>query len=78
MLDLAQLCIEPGKAAWVLTADVVCLDHDGNCTDAAMLSLVGALLSTRLPKPTFDKDADKVVVSSGGCTHYQSLASLMF
>jgi len=64
MIDLNQLCIEAGKAVWVLKADVVCLDHDGNVEDAALLSLCGALRSLKLPKPTFNERTGLVTVSA--------------
>lgn len=65
MLDVTQLAIVPGKAVWVLKADVVCLDHDGNVEDAALLSLCGALQSVRLPKPTYDERSGEVTVAHG-------------
>lgn len=68
MVDLTQLTIVPGKAVWVLRADVVCIDHDGNVEDAAMLSLCGALRSLRLPKPAFNERKGEVTVSAGTAT----------
>ena len=65
MVDLTQLTIVPGKAVWVLRADVVCMDHDGNVEDAALLSLCGALRSLQLPKPTFNERKSEVTVSPG-------------
>lgn len=43
LFPLNSLCIESGKAVWVLYADVVCLNYDGNILDASLLALVTAL-----------------------------------
>lgn len=50
MLDLKELCIESGRAIWVLYVDIVCLNHDGNVLDAALLATVVALRNLRLPQ----------------------------
>ena len=55
VLDLEQLCIVEGKAVWNLKLDVVCLNHDGSCTDAALLAVVGALANLRVPATTVIK-----------------------
>ncbi|ORZ32229.1 exosome complex component RRP43-like protein [Catenaria anguillulae PL171] len=57
IVDLESLCIEEGKAAWVVYADMTCLSHDGNVLDAAMIALVGALRNARLPKAILDENA---------------------
>ncbi|KAJ2903654.1 hypothetical protein GGI21_004408, partial [Coemansia aciculifera] len=54
LLDLTSLCIESGKAAWSLSADIVCLKHDGNVVDAAVIALVAAIEDLRLPRAEFD------------------------
>lgn len=56
MLDLGALCIAEGRAAWHLAADVVCLDDDGNVTDAATIALVAALCRLRLPRVVVGED----------------------
>ncbi|KAG1445565.1 hypothetical protein G6F56_009868 [Rhizopus delemar] len=43
VFPLESLCIEEGKAVWVLYADIVCLNYDGNVLDAGLLSLTTAL-----------------------------------
>ena len=55
VLDLEQLCIEEAKAVWNLKIDVICLDHDGSCTDAALLAIVGALADLRVPQTVVTK-----------------------
>lgn len=42
-IPLSSLLIAPGKAAWVLYIDVVCINYDGNAFDAAVLAVMAAL-----------------------------------
>ena len=58
-IDLESLCVEAGRMVWVLHCDMLCLDYDGNVTDASVLSLLAALKTTRLPKVTLNEDTDK-------------------
>ncbi|KAL4216054.1 hypothetical protein CU097_007492 [Rhizopus azygosporus] len=50
VFPLEKLCIEEGKAVWVLYADIVCLNYDGNVLDASLLALSIALRNLKLPK----------------------------
>ncbi|KAI9498594.1 ribosomal protein S5 domain 2-type protein [Zychaea mexicana] len=50
LFPLESLCIEEGKAVWVLYADIVCLNYDGNILDASLLALTAALSKLTLPK----------------------------
>ncbi|KAI8091327.1 exosome complex component RRP43-like protein [Gilbertella persicaria] len=52
IFPLEKLCIEEGKAVWVLYADIVCLNYDGNILDASLLALMTALKDLKLPKAT--------------------------
>ncbi|KAI8341613.1 exosome complex component RRP43-like protein [Choanephora cucurbitarum] len=52
LFPLESLCIEEGKAVWVLYADIVCLNYDGNILDASLLALSIALKHLKLPKAT--------------------------
>ena len=61
-LDPSQLCIEPGKAVWVLYCDVICLSHDGNVLDVALLALSAALADLRLPKAEWDAASERLRV----------------
>ena len=45
----ASLCIEPGKAAWVLYVDATCINYDGNAFDATLLAMVAALKNSACP-----------------------------
>ncbi|TFY70628.1 hypothetical protein EVG20_g2365, partial [Dentipellis fragilis] len=59
VLPLTTLCIEPGKAAWVLYVDATCINYDGNAFDAALLGMVAALRNTRLPQATYNPDTGR-------------------
>lgn len=55
-IPLTSLCIQPGRAAWVLYIDATCINYDGNVFDAALLAMTSALKNTRLPKARYDED----------------------
>ncbi|GAA5955148.1 hypothetical protein JCM21900_001625 [Sporobolomyces salmonicolor] len=61
VVPLSSLIIEPGKAAFVVYLDVVCLNYDGGVLDAAVLACVGALKSLVLPKATYDIDTNATI-----------------
>jgi len=42
-LPPTSLVIAPGKAAWAIYIDVVCINYDGNAYDAAVLAVMAAL-----------------------------------
>ncbi|KAI9007753.1 ribosomal protein S5 domain 2-type protein [Hyaloraphidium curvatum] len=63
MLPLETLCLEEGKACWVLYADIVCLNYAGNVFDAAVLALVSALRNLRLPVAKYDDEAGIVTAT---------------
>ncbi|KAJ1502235.1 Exosome complex component RRP43, partial [Coelomomyces lativittatus] len=54
IIDLEQLCIDPGNAVWTLYADMYCLSYHGNILDAAWIALISALHSVRLPKAIYE------------------------
>ncbi|RIA82903.1 exosc8 protein [Glomus cerebriforme] len=54
VIDLKTLCIEEGKAVWVLFADIVCVNYDGNVFDACVIALISALMNVRLPKAFYE------------------------
>ena len=43
IVELGKLCIEPSKWAWVLHADLLCINLDGGVLDACVIALVAAL-----------------------------------
>lgn len=49
-VDERSLCIEPGKLAWALYIDLICLNHDGNVQDACALAMISALETVLLPR----------------------------
>ncbi|GAA5846610.1 hypothetical protein JCM9279_006761 [Rhodotorula babjevae] len=61
VLPLSSLVIEPGKVAWVVYLDIVCLNFDGGVLDAAVLAAVGALRSLEFPQAALDPDTNEVV-----------------
>ncbi|KAI0722545.1 ribosomal protein S5 domain 2-like protein [Earliella scabrosa] len=61
VVSTSSLCIEPGKAAWVLYVDATCINYDGNAFDATLLAMVAALRNTRLPKATYDEDRQQTI-----------------
>jgi exosome complex component RRP43 len=54
VLDLGQLCIDPGKAAWAVYLDIVVLDDDGALHDVCAAAAVAALSTLRLPAVSVD------------------------
>lgn len=49
-LDLASLCILPGKSCWVLYVDALVLDLDGSVVDAISVACRAALEDAKIPK----------------------------
>jgi exosome complex component RRP43 len=54
--DPQQLGIQDGKSCWVIFADCVCLNYDGNVLDVALLALNAALRRLVLPHVVIDDD----------------------
>ena len=54
-LDLAKLCITPGKNVFVVFVDIYVLDHDGNLFDASALASIAALMNTTMKAYTVSK-----------------------
>lgn len=61
-LNLEQLCIDDGRAVWVIYADMMCLNYDGNVGDAMMLALVGALQDLTIPATEVEEDGEVVIL----------------
>ncbi|KAJ0411816.1 hypothetical protein ATCC90586_002969 [Pythium insidiosum] len=60
VVEMSTLSIERGKSAWKLFVDVYCVDHDGNVHDAALVSVMAALKTLRLPAVVIN-ESDHVV-----------------
>ncbi|CAB3999922.1 Exosome complex component RRP43 [Paramuricea clavata] len=58
MIDLEELCILEGQLVWCLYADMVCLNYDGNITDASMIAFLGAIRNTRLYEITINEETN--------------------
>ncbi|KAF5366815.1 hypothetical protein D9758_006556 [Tetrapyrgos nigripes] len=55
------LCIEPGKAVWVLYIDATVINYDGNAFDAAVIAMVCALRNATLPYATYDPETNRTI-----------------
>ncbi|KAF8072975.1 EXOSC7 [Scenedesmus sp. PABB004] len=66
-LDLAALCLLPGKVAWVVYVDALVLNDGGNVLDALSIAARAALGLTRVYKVelTMDEGEDPEVELSG-------------
>ncbi|KAI0638638.1 ribosomal protein S5 domain 2-type protein [Trametes polyzona] len=63
VVSTKSLCIEPGKAVWVLYVDATCINYDGNAFDATLLAMVAALRNTTLPKATYNEETKRTICS---------------
>lgn len=54
-LDLAKLCITPGKKVFLVFVDIYVLDHDGNLFDASALASISALMNATMKDYTVSK-----------------------
>lgn len=66
MVDLEQLSIEKGKAAWKVTVHLTCVDDDGSVLDAALVGVLKVLGSLELPETKMDQDGKVVLVKGWG------------
>ncbi|KAG8783865.1 hypothetical protein FRC12_019280 [Ceratobasidium sp. 428] len=62
-IDPTTLCIHPGKSAWVIYIDAVCINYDGNILDATMLAVIAALQNATIPVATYDPEAERTTCS---------------
>ncbi|KAK3000986.1 hypothetical protein RJ639_022166, partial [Escallonia herrerae] len=63
MIDLKDLSLVSGKAAWMAYLDIYCLDADGALFDTALLSAVAAFCHLKFPMVSLNDDGRLVVVS---------------
>ncbi|KAL4205429.1 hypothetical protein AMTRI_Chr01g137250 [Amborella trichopoda] len=64
LIDLKELSIASGKAAWMVYLEIYCLDADGALFDAALLSAVAAIAHLEIP-PVCLNEEGRVVSSQG-------------
>ena len=57
-IGLEALCVKPKKHVVVVFVDVYVLDHDGNLIDAASISALAALLTSKMNR--FEMDGEEV------------------
>ncbi|KAL9232573.1 hypothetical protein vseg_007672 [Gypsophila vaccaria] len=63
MIDLKELCLVSGKAAWMAYLDICCLDADGCLFDAALLSAVAAFSHLQIPVVSLNEEGRVFIVS---------------
>lgn len=81
VLTNSSLCIEAGKHVWLLRADVMCLNDDGNLADATVIALMAALRNVRLPEVNVSEQGVVELVPGGtqaGLEMHSMVAALSF
>ncbi|GLT88206.1 hypothetical protein SLE2022_062410 [Rubroshorea leprosula] len=63
LINLKELSLVSGKAAWMAYLDIYCLDADGALFDAALLSAVAAFSHVEIPVVSLNDDGKIVLVS---------------
>lgn len=63
MIDLKELSLVGGKAAWMAYLDIYCLDADGALFDAALLSAVAAFSHLQIPVVSLNDNGRIVLLS---------------
>ncbi|CAA2983291.1 exosome complex component RRP43 [Olea europaea subsp. europaea] len=63
MIDLKELSLVSGKAAWLAYLDIYCLDADGSLFDAALLSAVAAFSHLQIPVVSLNDNGRIVLIS---------------
>ena len=58
MIDMGELCIEPGKKVWLVFLDIQVINYDGNLFDAATMASLLALHNTTVPASRFGLGED--------------------
>lgn len=56
--DTKQLCVEPGEKVWIVSVDIVPMNHDGNLIDLGALAALAALQATKFPAIKEDGNVD--------------------
>ncbi|KAF3442692.1 hypothetical protein FNV43_RR16609 [Rhamnella rubrinervis] len=63
MINMKELSLISGKAAWMAYLDIYCLDADGALFDAALLSAVAAFSHLQIPVVSMNDDGRVVIIS---------------
>ncbi|MQL74819.1 hypothetical protein Taro_007176, partial [Colocasia esculenta] len=62
LIDLKELSLVSGKAAWMAYLDIYCLNADGSLFDAALLSAVAAIAHLHIPLVSLNDDGRVIAV----------------
>jgi exosome complex component RRP42 len=57
-VDVKKLCIVEGEKVWVVSVDVIPLNHDGNIIDVGALGAIAAIKNAKFPGLTDKNKAD--------------------
>ncbi|PKU70288.1 exosome complex component RRP43 [Dendrobium catenatum] len=63
MINLQELSLISGKAAWMAYLDIYCLNADGSLFDAALLSATAAFSHLQIPLVSLSDDGKLITVS---------------
>ncbi|XVE75607.1 hypothetical protein DITRI_Ditri12bG0106800 [Diplodiscus trichospermus] len=63
MINLKELSLVSGKAAWMAYLDVYCLDADGALFDTALLSAVASFSHLEIPEVSLNDDGKIILLS---------------
>lgn len=56
--DVKSLCIEEGSKAWIVSVDVIPINHDGNIIDIGAIGALAAIKDATFPSLTENNKAD--------------------
>ncbi|MGM5481155.1 MAG: exosome complex protein Rrp42 [Nanobdellota archaeon] len=57
-VDVKKLCVEEGEKVWMISIDIVPLNHDGNIIDLGGLAALAALKTMKFPEVTDEGNID--------------------
>jgi len=57
-IDVKDLCIVPGEKVWIVSVDIVPINHDGNIIDIGAIGAIAALQQTKFPQLDENNVAD--------------------
>ncbi|CAL9060520.1 uncharacterized protein LOC135678163 [Musa acuminata AAA Group] len=76
MINLKELSLITGKAAWMAYLDIYCLNSDGSLFDASLLSAIAAFSHLQIPLVSLSDDG-RVVAVSGDLLEDESTPELV-
>ncbi|KAK4752837.1 hypothetical protein SAY87_021635 [Trapa incisa] len=66
MIDLKELSLTSGKAAWMVYLDIYCLDADGALFDAALYSAAAAFSFLQIPVVSLSEEGRLTIIPEEG------------